>query len=698
MFAVTSARDVYDDGDFEACPALIIPYYDIRGNIVTFKRNGEDLPFVRARYLREGQPEKKTLGKKKKPQRYGQPRASGTRAYFPKILDWEKIAGDVSIPLTITEGEKKALAMCLIDVPTIGLGGVHNFLRDGKFLPELQEFQWEGRRVNIAFDSDAAENTQIQLAEAKLSMELGVNYGAVVHLVRVPKLADGKTGLDDYLALRGASETVDVINSGRPMRNIDKAVLQLNSDVCWIETEGKVYEFGARAWFSKDNFTKGSKYSALTQFVPSAKGDGVKKLSVSAEWLVHPLALRYDDIVMDPAVSDRVIETPEGVVLNTWQGFTAKQGDVSLFLELTEHLFQDLSLDLQDFPLKLVAYKAQNPAHKIPLALVLLSAVGGSGKSMWSNMLRLAFGEYGAAITPKALLSQFNGWLENTIFGVIDEAEPRDLNKGADYLKTLISEKRQHLNEKFRVQREINNYALFVLTSNHLGAGAYDKDDRRMFVVNCERFKPEHFYVEQCVPWIESGDAGPAIMHYLLNYDLGGWKPPARSPITSDKYMSYMESLTPVQRLAEDMFSADQNIVRMWADGAMDWAEKNAIDDRMAMKCREVKAAISNLQIRPFYTADELNLLFPSMATQLHGNKQSGISSAELSKQIRAAGVKYLRPKDDYRGFRYRGGWRQYLVVADMKDWDLPISQNDFERAMASFPTYGKIKGAGSGL
>lgn len=125
LYSVANARgEVHPE--FKQAPALVIPYFDVRGAPVLFERDGNMVPFVRVRYLAE--PVAKGFTKAK-PQRYAQLRGSGTQAYFPRVagIDWEEVLRDTSIGLVIVEGELKALKGCLSGLATIGLGGVDNF-------------------------------------------------------------------------------------------------------------------------------------------------------------------------------------------------------------------------------------------------------------------------------------------------------------------------------------------------------------------------------------------------------------------------------------------------------------------------------------------------------------------------------------------------------------------------------------------
>lgn len=683
--AVPDARRICSD--FSPVAALVLPYATI---------DGEPLgspPFARVRYLEDIPARGGTNPfKAPKPQRYAQPPGSPVYAYFPhtKRLSWRDVAEDETHPLLIVEGEKKALAATLEGFATVGFGGVYNFYREGELLPELDVFKWKGRPVYICYDSDAAHNPQIQAAEARLATELSLRRGAVLHLVRLPGLPGGdKQGIDDLLVSQGPDTLESLLTSAPRMRKIDAAVVSLNEHVAWIEKEGCVYDLRSKEFMQKSNFTNGSSYSALEILTPTVKGTGVKRVSVSESWLKHPHAQRYDYVQFKPEDAP-VLETKAGgLALNMWTGWEPKPGDVSPFLELTEYLMADLR-EHADLPLKLLAYKAQNPGEKIPLCPVLVGPQG-CGKSLWAECIREAFSPYTAEVPATALSAQFNGWTEMTLLGVINEASSEHLQRYAPALRALISDKRVMLNEKFRAARQIDSYTLYVITSNDRGAGAFSADDRRMIVVSCPRKREQTFY-NRVADWKNSEEGGPALLDYLLSYDLDGWRPPSSAPLTSEKYMAYMESLTPVQRLAEEMRTANEHVVVLWIQQALAWAQTAELSNNPthARFAREIIDSLQTIQIRPWYTPEELALMFPAIVSQLHGTRQTARASGEISKELRTAGIGYLRCSDDPRGFRWRGMMRQYLIVAEQEEWEgVDLSQREFERLMNQFPVYG---------
>ena len=685
IFAVDDATEV--DAGLRPVPAMVLPYIGVDGEPMK-SQTGAD--FIRVRYLASTR--KKGLGGGKD-MRYGQPPGSGVRAYFPQVagMDWRKYQSDTSAPIIITEGEKKALAASLAGWPTIGLGGVFNWMERDALLPELSSWAWEGRIVYICFDSDAINNGMVLAAEARLAHELGIVHKADVRIVRIPALEhepEVKIGLDDFIVQNGKDALHDLLETATTLKGIARKISALNEHVTWVERDGLIFDSRSHVWISKTNFTKGSIYSTMKLAVQHPKKkDDCKAVSLANAWLTSPYAARVDDVAFLPN-APRIATKDDIVSLNLWSGYRASPGNVKPWLALTKHLFSQLPADLQDFPAKLMAYKAQNPTIKVPLALVLVGPQG-CGKSMWAKTIREAFAPYGAAISSSSLLGQFNGWIESSLICVIDEAQAIHLSKGSDQLKSLISEQRQPMNEKYRPTRQIDTYTSYILTSNDRRVGAYSQDDRRMFVIDTPQPAAASLYAA-CGQWLDTGGA-ERLMHWLLEYDLEGWTPPATAPMTAEKYMAYMESLTPVMRLAEEMRTASHNTVRLWLDAAMEWARLAETSAATATQASDVRHCIARIKVRPFYTPEELMLIFPAMVGQLHGVERTGWiqTPGELSRQLRSCGIPYLKCSDDPRGFKLHGRIQQFLVIADADKWSAPVSQAEFDEALKAFPEYG---------
>lgn len=179
--------------------------------------------------LRRDKPdlERKPDGTIKEKAKYLSPPGKSNLLYFLPMTDGEWLA-DVSLPICMTEGEKKTLALWELAwhglsesalkprfLP-LGLSGVWNWRgtvektentkgqrQDVKgVIPDFDLIEWEGRVVYILFDANVRTNDRVQAARRELSKELS-RRGALVYFVELPEMA-GVNGVDDLLALRGA--------------------------------------------------------------------------------------------------------------------------------------------------------------------------------------------------------------------------------------------------------------------------------------------------------------------------------------------------------------------------------------------------------------------------------------------------------------------------------------------------------------
>lgn len=205
---------------------------DFGGIIFPFIYPGESQPHEfrlrRDRPSRELQPD----GSTKETGKYLSPPGRGGLLYFVPGID-PALLSNSSVPILITEGEKKALALFRFcsesnwEALAIGLTGVWNWrgkigkeaASDGGTIPvkgpiaALDRIAWGNRQVFIIFDSNVETNASVGAARTGLTRELA-RRGAVVRWVGLPELP-GVNGVDDLLAhLEGGPELLgDLIRS-----------------------------------------------------------------------------------------------------------------------------------------------------------------------------------------------------------------------------------------------------------------------------------------------------------------------------------------------------------------------------------------------------------------------------------------------------------------------------------------------------
>ena len=184
---------------------------------------------VREYRLRRDQPDMEidSRGQVKPKQKYLSPPGRGNMLYFaPGTTDLQ--LRDATLPLIITEGEFKTLALWRlanwnIESPRflpVGISGLYNWRGtvgktigpDGSRLdvkgpiPDLERIAWKGRRVVIAYDADAKNKDLVRYARADLTRHLRA-CGAVVGFLEWD--ANQGKGIDDHLALVGPEKVLD---------------------------------------------------------------------------------------------------------------------------------------------------------------------------------------------------------------------------------------------------------------------------------------------------------------------------------------------------------------------------------------------------------------------------------------------------------------------------------------------------------
>lgn len=678
-----NAHDV--DPSYYCRPALVLAYHDAAG---------APTGFTRVRYF--DPPE--VGGLHKRAIRYQQPKGTAPAIYLPKVpgLNWAAVLADPTQPLIITEGEIKALSVTSnTGTPTIGLGGVFMWADNKIVLPILNEAAWARRRVFVVFDSDIDTKIGVQLAEARLAQWL-LKRRAVVHSCRLPPASDGgKQGADDFIAAHGAKAFIDALSTTRALTDMDLRVLEMNREVAYLDGEEKLIELATGNLIRKDSFTSGSRYS--TAKVPMQAKDKIIMASVALAWLTHPMSTRYANTLFRPG-GDETIQQDGETYLNSWHEQSCREGDVALFLGLTRFLFEDTLDDDWMWPIRLLAFKTQHPTFKIPLAIMLIGEQG-SGKSLWASLARSAFGEYGSSRTGRDLTQDWNGFLEKALLVTIDDVSVRQMRANIETLRSWISEPRVERKEKYLKNREVDNYALLVFTSNHHDAGAFAHDDRRFLVVGAPKRDHGVEYYDPIYTWVRSGQAGSNLYHYLLHFDLEGWEPPVVAPATAEKQMAYEESLSAFERLARDMKASTVHVVETWLRTAEQWALSviGTPGHNETPRANEILMAIQVFPVRPWYSADELCHLFPHMLTDLDSTTKRyshATLPGKVSTMLRNNGIRFLKNTDDPNGFMWKGRRQQFLVVCPSAPYPRAMGQADFDAAMAQMGLFKSVVGS----
>lgn len=211
-------------------------------------------------------------------------------------------------------------------------------------------------------------------------------------------------------------------------------------------------------------------------------------------------------------------------------------GKCSALLSLLEYLCsnEDNREPVYQWILRWLAYPLQHPGAKMHSAIVV-HGPQGTGKSRFFEAYGKIFGRYFRVVGQEALEDKFNAdWAEAKLFIVGDEVLARaELYHIKNRLKSFITGETVRVNPKNVAAHNEKNQMNLVFLSNERQPLALENDDRRHLVIWVPPKLGDAFFGEVDTEIANGGIA--ALYHYLLELDLGDFKPWTRPPMTSAK-------------------------------------------------------------------------------------------------------------------------------------------------------------------
>ncbi len=540
--------------------AYKIPYFDIAGRC--------DEEFFRLRFLDEVKRKKRGADGAPKLQRYWQPPTTMPRAYFPPFCDWGSIALDPSIPIAVTEGEKKAAIATKMGLPTIGLGGVWSWQSKKlrfSLIPDLELLKLVERSVYLIFDTDPEPKPEVAGALEALGHTLE-SKGAIVRQIQLPAGTPGeKVGLDDYLKSHSMDDLrelkVDELAMG-------EALLALNHELAVIENPPGIYHFGSERLYTNPNQLATTSYASRIIKKVNRAGEFVD-CNALVEWTKWPRQTRHSRLVYEPG-KDRVLDNNS---LNTWHGWGVRprKGSVEPFKKLMDQAFAGAEEGREWFT-RWLAYPLQNPGAKMYAAAVLWSSRQGTGKSLLGYTMGRIYGRNFGVVGEAELHGAFNDWQTGRQLILGEEVTGSDRRAEADRLKKTITGETVRVNLKYQQPYEVRDCLNYLFTTNHPDAFLLDRHDRRYFVhemaAGRELELDEKWFTQVYDPWFRSDEGAGALFHWLLQVDLKGFDAKSRPPATEARQEMVEVSGSEVDHTARELLAAPDRYLKI-GDGVI---------------------------------------------------------------------------------------------------------------------------------
>lgn len=183
-----------------------------------------------------------------------------------------------------------------------------------------------------------------------------------------------------------------------------------------------------------------------------------------------------------------------------------------------------------------MAYIMQNPLSKTGVALVITSEEQGTGKNIFADTFRKLLGPCGKTINDlKSIAGEFNATLVGAHLIVANELTNFDYDsrrQQAEALKNIITEDTIHINKKGIDAYDELNIANLIMLSNNDNPIRVDQYDRRYCVMATEKLQSVQYY-DALYNEIDQYEFYPALLYYLLHYDISNFNPRAK-PLTAE--------------------------------------------------------------------------------------------------------------------------------------------------------------------
>lgn len=509
-----------------------------------------------------------------KPVKYKGPFGARVHSFFPSCIDWAKTAPDISVPIILTEGEKKAFSASQnIGIPTIGLGGVSSY-KDSKRSPEpllddLMGIDWRDRTVYICFDSDVATNENVQAAQHRLALAL-LKLKAKPYIVTLPNAADGgKQGLDDFIMAVGAAIVLPFITTNaRPLPE----ALALHAFTKRCVYVGRLKKFADALTGQQLSLQEAEHavFAAHTLEVTKVVGGKLKHSVVNlfkaySKW---PGRKSVDRIEVHPGKQRLFMDHKGRDVLNQWNDARPSLNDMPIdeYLKFVRYMFADTPEYVEPFH-DWVGQIVKNDVKNLT-AWVFYSSQAGSGKSLLANIVGSMFTNQESDPDGGFLAISEAVMREDVVNGrkaagvqvvLVDELTSHQRRDDAEQLKALMTNESCHVNDKFEKPIQIKDFRNYIFTTNVPNAVKVEPTDRRYWIVNAPEKPLDDDWYKDSLMWFTTPEGAGALRNYYLNvYQLSALAGVARRPFdTASRRDAIFESKNEVQKFVSELVAGE---------------------------------------------------------------------------------------------------------------------------------------------
>lgn len=513
--------------------------------------------------------------------KYLQKSSTLTHLYVPPNIDWAPILDDPAQPICITEGEKKALALCERGVPCVGLGGVDsigNRKRGQSILPELKQLCTGDRPILVVFDIDqgyTCMKPQVARAANTLAQQI-LEYGGVPKVVTLPSNGKQKCAVDDWLkthVLRDSTlrdtliEHAKTLDSAIALYEEAEKYIYISDSNCLanVVTREPVLIMDYRV-------SSGNKQIVVQEVVMKRGAKGqlptqgtelcVRTLSDAfLRWGSRPTAR---STVYKPGVHHHL--TADGS-FNQWKGWAqgeaaeVSEEDVAPLWSAFVKLYREDALVMWNW----FMYPIAKPGAKWVMIPVIQATKEGIGKSSIPEFFcKFVYGEGAEGpnnATTLNAMSLRDGRLEFMVrkqFLFLDDANDLHGNDVEALIKNLATTSSVRANPKYLRSYDCPNIINLAITTNRTMPFKVPTTDRRLFFPYTAVDVPKSVWHE-LHEWGRKGGGAKVVAYARKLFDVEACDPFMAAPMTEKKEQVIGIARHPFERFIVGLATAANN-------------------------------------------------------------------------------------------------------------------------------------------
>ena len=232
-------------------------------------------------------------------------------------------------------------------------------------------------------------------------------------------------------------------------------------------------------------------------------------------------------------------------------------------VDLVESHIRMLCGKSSDYVIWWMAHNVQLPGIKIRHA-PLIKGIEGDGKSLIGNIMEQGLGKENVrVISPRVLLTDFNGWAEGQCVGIFEEIRIPGHNRhdAANAIKPNITNDSIPVHRKGKDEYNVPNTCNYIAFTNYSDALPLTETDRRWHIIfspfSCPKELLEKVgadYFDRLFKAIREHAA--AIRGWLLSQDISGFDANGRAPDSDAKRSMIASARSDVDELIMDIIDA----------------------------------------------------------------------------------------------------------------------------------------------